>query len=130
MLKKLIKAKLNVDLSAAEIHDGSGISHYNMLTINQFEQILKSIKNRPHFQDFLQLMAKPGDEGTMNGRFAKHNIKLYAKTGTLHGITTIIGYFYSKNQLHSFVIATNNYLGIKDNYTQLEEKIIEIVTAE
>jgi len=129
MLKKLVKEKLNVDLSNAEIHDGSGISHYNMFTINQFDQILKSIKNRPYFQDFLQLMAKPGDEGTMTGRFAKQDIKLYAKTGSLQGVTTLVGYFYIKGQLHSFVITTNNYSGSKNNYLKLEEKIIEIVAA-
>ena len=72
------------------------------------------------------MLAVPGEEGTLKNRYAK-NVKIYAKTGTLTGVVSILGYFYDiKGELHSFVIVINNIYGNVDKFRKLEDDIVSL----
>ncbi|MDP4708846.1 MAG: D-alanyl-D-alanine carboxypeptidase/D-alanyl-D-alanine-endopeptidase [Rickettsiaceae bacterium] len=125
-LKNLVKKEFNVDLEKSIIQDGSGISRVNLITINQHSNFLKSVAKKSNFKTITTLMAKSGEDGTLEKRF-KDIPKLYAKTGTLGNVSNIIGYFYDTNDdLHSFVIMANNFYGNSAPYRQLEEDIIKL----
>jgi D-alanyl-D-alanine carboxypeptidase len=60
-------------------------------------------------------------------RYTK-NTKIYAKTGTLTGVTSLLGYFYNKKgELNSFVIVINNIHGSLDKFKLLEDDIISLL---
>ncbi len=122
MLKTLANKYYNTNLKGAHINDGSGLSKSNLLTPNQFSDMLKNIAKDKDFSTIQALMALPG-EGALKGCFS--NTKIYAKIGTLQGVSTIIGYFYNKRgHLHSFVIMSNNFRTSGAKYKKLEEDIL------
>ncbi len=127
-MKYLVSNKFGVNLTKAEIKDGSGISRLNLISVNQFSNFLNSVAKRDNFSDVKSLMACPGEDGTLLNRFEDIK-KLYTKTGTLNAVSALVGYFYNKNdELHSFVIFSNNFYGGCDKYRRLEEDIIRLVS--
>jgi D-alanyl-D-alanine carboxypeptidase/D-alanyl-D-alanine-endopeptidase (penicillin-binding protein 4) len=126
-LKKIIKKTMNVDLDKSDIKEGAGISRQNLLTINQFDSFLKAVAKSKNFETVKSLLAVPSEESTLKGRF--NNIDIYAKTGSLTGVSGLVGYFYnSKGELHSFVIISNNFHQNRLVYNKLEEEIIALVS--
>jgi D-alanyl-D-alanine carboxypeptidase/D-alanyl-D-alanine-endopeptidase (penicillin-binding protein 4) len=73
------------------IADGSGLSRKNKCTPHQFILLLMWAYN--HFMYFNELfngLPKAGTDGTLKGRI--NNPLIYAKTGTLKGISSLVGY--------------------------------------
>lgn len=126
LIKQLAFEKLNVDLNDSVIVDGSGLSRYNLLTVNQFDQFLNNIYNRNDYKIIFSMLAQHDEESTLKGRFLGVNI--FAKTGSMTGVSSLVGYFLDKNNTpYSFVIVSNNFIGGKKKYTDLEEKIVRII---
>ncbi len=126
-LKRFVFKKFAVDMTRSALQDGSGISRLNLLTINQFDSFLKAVALKPNFAEVKSIMACPGEECTLRERF-KNMPKFYAKTGKLSGVSSLVGYFYDKNnELHSFVIIANNFYGSITRYHKLEEEIIRLI---
>ena len=124
-LKALIQKKFQVDLSETSLHDASGISRMNLITVNQMASFLNSVAKKPNFEIVKTIMACPGEECTLRERF-NNKSKIYAKTGSLSNVSVLIGYFYKDNQLHSFVIMANNFYGSGTPYKKLEENIVNL----
>jgi len=126
-LKEVVAKKFNVDLTKSELRDGSGISRQNLLTVNQFDSLLKAVAKSKNFELVKSILASPGDDSTLHERFENYDI--YAKTGSLTGVSALIGYFYdSKKELHSFVVMANNFYQNRPHYRKLEEDIIKLVS--
>lgn len=129
-LKQLIKNRFAVDLSDSTIHDGSGLSRGNIMTVEHFNQFLAALSKREDFEELKNMFCVPGGEGTMKNRL-NGEANIYAKTGTLTNVTALIGYYYnSQNELHSFVIVINNYFGSKKKYTDLIDDIVRTAKGE
>lgn len=124
-LKAFIQEKFKVDLSEASLHDASGISRMNLITVNQMASFLSSVAKKSNFEIVKTIMACPGEECTLRERF-NNKSKIYAKTGSLSNVSVLIGYFYKDNQLHSFVIMANNFYGSGMPYKKLEENIVNL----
>ncbi len=79
-----------------------------------------------NFELVKSILACPSDDSTLRERF--ENFDIYAKTGSLTGVSDLVGYFYdSKKELHSFVIMANNFYQNRPLYRKLEEDIIKLV---
>ena len=125
-VKHLIATKFNVDLRRSEIHDASGISRRNLLTVEQISDFLTSVHKSKNYETVKSLMACPGDDCTLRERF-KGVKDLYTKTGTLRHVSSLMGYFKDKSgQEHSFVIMANNFYSYNDPYRKLEEEIVRL----
>ncbi len=125
-LKEVVAKKFNVDLTKSDLRDGSGISRQNLLTVSQFDSLLKAVAKSKNFELIKSILAGPGDDSTLHERFENYDI--YAKTGSLTGLSALVGYFYdSKKELHSFVIMANNFYQDRPRYHKLEEDIIKLV---
>lgn len=125
-LKHLIAKKFGVDLRKSEIHDASGISRRNLLTVNQISDFLSAVSKSENFEIVKSLMACPGDECTLRERF-KGVKDLYTKTGTLRHVSSLMGYFKDrKGDQHSFVIMANNFYDYNQPYRKLEEEIVRL----
>ena len=126
-LKEVVAKKFNIDLTKSDVRDGSGISRQNLLTVNQFDSVLKAVAKSKKFELVKSILAVPSDDSTLHERFKNYDI--YAKTGSLTGVATLVGYFYdSKKELHSFVIMANNFYQNRQLYHKLEEDIIKLVS--
>lgn len=124
-IKKIMLDKFSVDLSESVMVDGSGISRYNMFTPAQFDELFEKLYLDENFETIKLMLVQPGT-GTLSNRFK--GVKMFAKTGTLFGVSALVGYVYDKSDTpYSFVIVSNNYLGTKQKYADLEEKIIRIL---
>lgn len=93
--------------------DASGLSFYNMLSSRAINDLLVFVyKNRELFYYTYSSLPIAGIDGSLKNRFINTNLekKLRAKTGTLSGVTSLAGYFYSKeNDLIAFTLLLNNY---------------------
>ncbi len=128
LLKKLVKKHIGVDITSSLIEDGSGISRVNVLTVSQFDKILQAVSKKSNFSEILTMLAVPGEEGSLKNRFSNNvKAKIYAKTGSLTGVVSLIGYFYDpKGELHSFVIVINNIYGSVAKFRKLEDDIVSL----
>lgn len=127
LLKKLINSNFGVDFLDTTIHDGSGLSRGNIITVDHFSQFLGALSKKDNFADIQSTFSVPGDDGTMKTRLSGQT-NIYAKTGTLTNVTALVGYYYNnENELHSFVVVINNYYGSKQKYTDLIDNIIAAV---
>lgn len=126
LLKQYVLQNFAINLDKTIIVDGSGISRYNLFTPTQFDGFLARIYQDQNFEVIKLMLARPGEVGTLNKRF--QGVNIFAKTGTMSGISSLIGYVFDKNNVpYSFVIVSNSYLGPKLKYAQLEETIIRIL---
>lgn len=125
-MKHLITKKFNVDFRKSEIHDASGISRLNLLTVEQISDFLDAVYKSKNYEIVKSLMACPGEECTLRERF-KGIKNLYTKTGTLRHVSSLIGYFKDKKEEeYSFVIMANNFFSYNEPYRKLEEDIVSL----
>ncbi|MBK9099030.1 MAG: D-alanyl-D-alanine carboxypeptidase/D-alanyl-D-alanine-endopeptidase [bacterium] len=114
------------------IADGSGVSHYNLLSA---ELILETLKymyydQRDLFELFYNSLAVAGVDGTLKNRMkntsAQNNV--HAKTGTLNGVSNLSGYVTAKNgHLLAFSILIQNYVDESSKARVFQNKICELL---
>lgn len=127
--------KQHLDISADEIKiiDGSGLSRKNLISPNVLIEVLKSAyHDRKVFNYFYNSLAVAGDDGTLNYRFKKSNLKckVFAKTGTLDNVSSLTGYaFLDNGKKIAFSIIYNNFTTSNRNIKKYEEKLLEKILA-
>ena len=97
------------------IVDGSGVSHYNLVSTELLNSVLKYIYlNKPELYEILsKSFPLAGVDGTLKRRMkntaAENNVR--AKTGTLSGISTLAGFVTTKNNHQlSFSLMIQNHV--------------------
>ncbi len=101
--------------SSYRLVDGSGVSHYNLVSAELMVSVLKYIYfARPELYNILyNAFPVAGVDGTlrsrMRGTAAENNV--HAKTGTLSGISTLSGYVHSADgDMLAFSILIQNHV--------------------
>ncbi len=96
------------------IVDGSGVSLYNYVTPTLLLDFLRYAHSKPEIYKVLHdALPIAGVDGTLVGRMrgTKAHKRVFAKTGTLTGISSLAGYaLASNNHLLAFVIINQNVL--------------------
>lgn len=114
------------------IEDGSGVSHYNLISAELLRSVLTYIykKDKKVFSILEQSFPFAGIDGTlksrMKGSIAEGNVK--AKTGTLSGISCLSGYVTGvSGDKYAFSIMVQNH--VRKTYRALEyqNKICQII---
>ncbi|MBR1976956.1 D-alanyl-D-alanine carboxypeptidase/D-alanyl-D-alanine-endopeptidase [bacterium] len=97
--------KTGFDMSDIKIVDGSGLSRYNLATTSWLSDALIYIDK---FAPLRNYMATP-DVGTLSKRLRHLRGVLWAKTGTLNGVSSLTGYIqtYKEKDLVFSVIIMN-----------------------
>jgi PBP4 family serine-type D-alanyl-D-alanine carboxypeptidase len=100
-VKQLLLEKAKIDLSKAQIVDGSGLSRNNRLTVNQFSQVLDYIWRNDARLKLIGIMAKSGQTGTLHYRRSMNlpemRGKMIAKSGSLYGSYNMAGFGLDKS---------------------------------
>lgn len=114
--------------------DGSGVSHYNLVSVELLNEILVYM-NQYHpklFEILYESFPIAGVDGTIEHRMEEGSAynNVHAKTGTLSGVSALSGYLNSKNgDLISFSINTQNFIGSARTARKFQDKICEILSS-
>ena len=107
--------------------DDAGLSMHNRLTPQTLTVLLGKIHNR-FGEGYKKLLAEGGVDGTLQNRFKECGMKVYAKTGSLAGITTLAGYLESGGNLYAFTIFVSGTPGQSKAYRKLVDRIVEVIS--
>ena len=115
------------------IVDGSGVSHYNLVSSELMVEVLKFIYyQKPElFKAFYDSLPVSGMSGTLEKRmttgFVKGNI--HAKTGTLSGVSCLSGYIDAKiGHKLAFSIMIQNYVTKARVAQKFQDEICKILS--
>jgi D-alanyl-D-alanine carboxypeptidase/D-alanyl-D-alanine-endopeptidase (penicillin-binding protein 4) len=121
--------KILPELKGISLTEGSGASRYNFLSSEHLIKLLEAAANN---NSFVYSLATPGENGTLKKRKFNScsNYKIYAKTGTLRGVSSLTGYLIPINKQrpsHAFSILINGYTKPASQIKALEEEIVNSV---
>lgn len=112
--------------------DGSGISHYNLVTVELLNEVLKFFyfEEEDLYQILYNSFPIGGVDGTLKRRMEESPTfeNVHGKTGTLSGVSSLAGYLTAKNgHLISFAINTQNFVGSARKARYYQDKICKIL---
>lgn len=115
------------------IVDGSGLSHYNLISTELITALLKYLYFEQHdvFNLLYSSFAIAGIDGTLKDRMKGGRVfnNVRAKTGSLSGVSTLSGYVTAKNKnLIAFSIFVQNFVGKADKAKEIQDKICKILS--
>jgi D-alanyl-D-alanine carboxypeptidase/D-alanyl-D-alanine-endopeptidase (penicillin-binding protein 4) len=114
---------LDVDPEQLFVVDASGVSHNDLVQTSWMSLALSKLYNQPEFDVYRNTLAVPGSKSTLDTRFNNISGKLWAKTGTLAGVSGITGYLKA-DKTYSFAVLIQNYKGSSVPAKKLEGRII------
>ncbi len=117
---------IQIDPTEFRMTDGSGVSRYNEMTPRAIVKLLESMYNR-FGQTAVESLARPG-EGTLKTRLIGQ--KVFAKTGTLLGVSCLSGYLATPNGIVAFSIMMNHYACETVEARKLQDMIISRIAKE
>lgn len=133
-LTKALFDYYSIDLSNTVIDDSIGVSRYNLMSPKQLSDVLIAAYKDPSISSyFVNGLAQNGKEGTLKKRLQEGPLlgKVYAKTGSLSGISALAGYLKTdKESLLAFVIFVNGFAGPAKPYRDFQDRICRILIEE
>lgn len=126
-------ADMGIDTATLLLRDGSGMSHKNLVTANEVTHLLYAVQSKSWYPAFLNSLPVAGNEERFVGGTLRNRMKgtaaagnVWAKTGSLNGVTTLSGYVETKSgETLIFSIMVNNYLSNTVNEV-LDEVVIAL----
>lgn len=120
----VLQRTLDMDPTAYDLSDGSGLSRYNVIAPQTTTELLSKMSGTSEFQAFKDSLPVGGRSGTLSSRFRSTALegKVFAKTGTLTGVSALSGYAGLDNPV-IFSVMVNQDL----NGARLQRKTIDQV---
>jgi D-alanyl-D-alanine carboxypeptidase/D-alanyl-D-alanine-endopeptidase (penicillin-binding protein 4) len=124
---KLFLSQFGIDTTRLLMVDGSGVSHYNLLTAEMLVQLLVGMAHRPEwFPLFYESLPIAGVDGTlanrMKGTPAERNLR--AKTGSISGVSSLSGYVTTRDgEMLAFSILMQHFIGGNRAYREAQDTI-------
>ncbi len=107
--KQWIKKNKILPTSDYVIKDGSGRSRYNLIAPGHIISLLKWVHRQSYFDTFCKSLAIAGVDGRLKNRMTSNAPRIYAKTGTLSGVTGLSGYIRTDHDQFAFSILINGF---------------------
>jgi D-alanyl-D-alanine carboxypeptidase/D-alanyl-D-alanine-endopeptidase (penicillin-binding protein 4) len=121
---------IGLDPEKYSFADGSGVSRYNLVSAELLIEILIYMHNHPEFDRFYNSLAIGGLDGTLEKRMIDTDAegRVYAKTGTLNGVSALSGYVTTLNDhLIVFSILMQNFVEKTRVARSLQDDICNIL---
>ncbi len=128
-IKKLVDS-IGQDPEKYSFADGSGVSRYNLVSAELLIETLLYMYNHPGFSRFYNSLAIGGVDGTLKKRMINTDAegRVYAKTGTLNGVSTLSGYVKTLNDhFLVFSIIMQNFVEKTRVARALQDEICNIL---
>lgn len=132
-VQAILANKTDIDFKNLIMVDGSGLSRNNVVTPNAFVKLLNfAYAQLPDSDLLFESLPISGIDGTLKHRLGGPSLgKIHAKTGSMHGISSLAGYVRTaNNQVLAFSILINDPVPGKNNqggYRLLENRICEFL---
>ena len=112
-VKTYLQDEVKIDTSALSIADGSGLSRYNLLSASQIVKLLAHIHGRNNGEVYVNTLPNGNEKNSsLEGRLLQAQDKIFAKTGSLSGVSCLSGYAFSPNHgPMAFSILINGFVG-------------------
>lgn len=95
-VRRILKAKANVDMGNSIQVDGSGLSRHDLISPQTMMQVLQFIAKNDNTLDYISMLPLAGYDGTLQYRGGLHEAgldgKVSAKTGSLQGVYNLAGF--------------------------------------
>jgi D-alanyl-D-alanine carboxypeptidase/D-alanyl-D-alanine-endopeptidase (penicillin-binding protein 4) len=128
MAFKSFYKELGLNVDGLKLVDASGVSHYNLMNTDWMSLALCRLFKSNLSDIYVNSLAKPGDYGTLENRLTDIKFKLWAKTGSLSGISGLSGYIQSSpDKTYSFSILIQNYNCESSVAKELENLIVKTI---
>lgn len=119
--------KNNIDTKSFAIRDGSGVSRKNLFSVDWMTTALNKLAKRKDFEQFKTNMAQTGD-GTLSNRLFDLRGDAWLKTGSLSGVSGLVGYVKSQDgNTYSVAILVQNFLDEQSKIKTFEDEIMKII---
>ncbi len=120
--------KVGISRDTYVLDDGSGLSHDNRVTPAMLTSILAYMDRHPRREEWLKNLAAPGEKvGTLRKRMKDLDGRVFAKTGTIGGVSSLSGYIKGPaGRWYAFSVLcndTNKAKGGTGAATQLQDEI-------
>lgn len=125
-MKKILAKHTHLDMKQLELADGMG-TRYNLATPEQMVVLLSDLYNDNTINPYLKkMLPQAGVSGTLKDRMKKSILekKVYAKTGTMHDMSSLSGFILNPKDTLVFSIIINGVNKPIFKAKQLEEKIL------
>lgn len=107
-----ILAELGIDLTNANIVDGSGLSRYNLLSARQLADVLTLMYQDARFHSLIESLPEAGVSGTLKYRrgYTQPPLKnrVFAKTGSMQGVANLAGFIRIPEQRDILFVVLEN----------------------
>jgi len=125
VIKAFLADSAFIDTSTIRLVDGSGVSRYNLTSADHFIDLLSYMYQSDYKDDFLNILAHGGSDGTLKNRIIKNGDRIKAKTGHLSGVSCLSGYAFSpKYGPVAFSMLMNGYIGSSKDARHLQDRIL------
>ena len=130
-MQHIFKGSANIDLSSSIITDGAGLSRYNLMSPQQFSQLLYFIQQQNQLSsDLKAALPKPGEAGTLAYRMKSYrqSKRIAAKTGSMSGVSSLAGFINTPNNGKLiFVIVSNGFVGPAKRFHHYEDRLCQLL---
>lgn len=119
-----------VDSTQFYIVDGSGVSHYNLITPDAIVKVLRYDLDQPYASIFIHSLPTAGEDGTLKHRMTQDYMKgrVLAKTGSISGVSTLSGYVILPRDTLVFSMMMQNFIGSSDSMRILQDNICSVLS--
>lgn len=120
--------RLGVAADAYRIADGSGVSHYNLLSADLLVRLLVDMHRTggEPYALFRRSLPIAGVDGTLQSRMKQTAAegRVFAKTGTVSAVSNLAGYVDTKSGRRlAFAILCQNFVGSARPWRELQDRI-------
>lgn len=125
-IKDYLREK-GIAADGVNIADGSGLSRLDRVTADFMCRYLAAMTKEPFYNEFLQSIAKVGENGTAKNLLPNlpAGINVHVKTGTMDGVKAYAGYVVTPHgQTLSFAIISNGHDGSPQEVAAKLNKIL------
>jgi len=109
-----VMSSFGIDTTLYYVVDGSGVSHYNLVTADMLVDLLRAMSRKPDLYPlFYRSLPIAGIDGTLKTRMrataAEGNLR--AKTGSIGGVSSLSGYVTTRDGEHlAFSMLMQNFI--------------------
>jgi len=130
MMKNYL-VSLNIPKNSFSLDNGSGLSKNNRLSAAHFVTLLERVYHSPFRNDFLESLSVGGIDGTLKKRMKSPFLygRVFGKTGTLNGVSTLSGYFIGENKKLAFSFLLNDLTISNNKANRAKEEILKTIVA-
>jgi D-alanyl-D-alanine carboxypeptidase/D-alanyl-D-alanine-endopeptidase (penicillin-binding protein 4) len=120
---------LGIPRESFTLDNGSGLSKLTRLSSSQLIRILLDLYVSPWRDEAISSLSIAGVDGTLGSRMRGSSLagKIFAKTGTLNGVTALSGFVIDGGRQIAFSFLFNDMNSSQEKVTRAEEAILKTV---